>query len=333
MSDVLIVIVAFIACSSLIVVAGVRLSRYGDVIAEKTGMGGTWIGLLLLATVTSLPELVTGASAILLFNVIDIAAGDAIGSCMFNLLILAMLDALHPTPLSARIHQGHMLAAGFAVVQLGVLAGAIVLGSRAPVIGWFGASSLVLVGLYMLAVRTIFRFEHARLQEHADDVVDALRHHDMPLNRAAPLFAAMAVALVAAASLLPGIAERLVQTSGLDESLVGTLFVAASTSLPEVVVSVAAVRLGAVDMAAANLFGSNLFNMAVVAIDDFIYWEGPLLAAISPNHALTALAALVMTGVAMVGLTVRARAKRYRLSWDALANVAIYVVALWLLGL
>jgi cation:H+ antiporter len=320
------------ACTALIVFAGVRLSRYGDVIAEKTGLGGTWIGVVLLATVTSLPELMTGTSAILIFDVVDIAAGDAIGSCMFNLLILAMLDALHPVPLSARIHQGHMLAAGFGVVQLGLLAAAIILGPQVPTLGWISAWSLVALVVYAVAMKTIFRFERDRIQAHAQDVVDELRPTDRTLGPAVPLFAAMAVLLVVAASLLPGIAEQLAAVSGLEQSFVGTLFVAASTSLPEVVVSVAAVRLGAVDMAAANLFGSNLFNVAVVAFDDLIYVDGPLFEAIALTHATTALGALVMTGVALIGLTVRARAKRYRLSWDAAAAIVVYVTTMLLVS-
>ena len=50
----------FITCAALIGFAGPELSRSGDIIAEKTGLSHSWIGLILLATVTSLPELITG---------------------------------------------------------------------------------------------------------------------------------------------------------------------------------------------------------------------------------------------------------------------------------
>src|SRR3990172_9891278 len=63
----------FLVCAVLIVIAGTFLSRYGDVIADKTGLGGTWIGLILLASVTSLPELVTGASAVTLAEAPNLA--------------------------------------------------------------------------------------------------------------------------------------------------------------------------------------------------------------------------------------------------------------------
>jgi cation:H+ antiporter len=108
--------------------------------------------------------------------------------------------------------------------------------------------------------------------------------------------------------------------------------VAASTSLPEVVVSMAAMRIGALDMAVANLFGSNMFNVAVLGIDDLLYTRGSLLAAVSPTHMVTASAAITMTGIAVIGLTFRAGRKRFRLSWDSLAMALVYAITMWLLA-
>lgn len=322
----------FVLCSALILASGVRLSRYGDIIAEKTGLGGTWIGLILLATVTSLPELVTGASSVLLFDVIDIAAGDVIGSCMFNLAILAMLDVRHPVPLSARIHQGHVLSAGFGIVQMGLLAMALVAGASAPAIGPIGVPSLVFIAVYAFAVRTIFVFERQRVTELAEALTGEIRYRETTLARAILLFVTAAAVLVVAATLLPGAAERLSRATGLGESFVGTLFVAASTSLPEVVVSAASVRIGAIDMAAANLFGSNLFNVAVLGMDDVLYTRGLLLADVSRVHLVTLSGAIVMTGIAIIGVTYRAKQKRYRLSWDSLAMMGVYLTSVVVLA-
>ncbi|MGZ8160856.1 MAG: hypothetical protein ACXWT4_18925 [Methylobacter sp.] len=100
------VFVEFAALALVIGGSGYFLSLYGDVIAEKTGLGGTWVGIALLATVTSLPELVTGISAVTYVNVPNIALGDALGSCVFNLLLIVLLDfcigKLRFTPGSAR---------------------------------------------------------------------------------------------------------------------------------------------------------------------------------------------------------------------------------------
>jgi len=324
---------AFAACGLVILVAGVRLSRYGDVIAEKTGLGGTWVGLLVMASVTSLPELITGASSVTLFDVPDIAAGDAIGSCMFNLLILALLDARDRTPLTARIHQGHVLSAAFGIVLLGTAAVAIVTGTRLPPIGWVSPFTIVLVAGYLLAIRTVLTFERARTSAPVPDAPVEERYAALTLRQAVKRYAAFAAVLVAAAALLPGAADRLATATGLGQSFVGSLFVAASTSLPEVVVSASAARMGALDMAVGNLFGSNMFNMFVLGIDDLLYTSGSVFAVVSTVHLASLATAMTMTAMAIIGLTYRAARKRLRLAWDAVAILTAYGVGVIVLQL
>ena len=322
----------FAACALLILLSGVRLSRYGDIIAEKTGLGGTWTGLVLMAAVTSLPELITGVSAMTVFDVPDIAAGDAIGSCMFNLAILAFLDAHNPQPLSARVHQGHVLSAAFGVLLLALTGVAILAGPTAPSLGWVGLHSLVFLAIYLFAVRTIFVYERQRMSQLAEELTGEIRYRDATLRRAVLLYAGNALVLVAAAAYLPGVAERFSELARLDQSFVGSLLVAASTSLPEIVVSVAAARMGAYDMAVANLFGSNIFNIAVIAVDDVFYVHGTVLSVVSHVHLVTIATAISMTAIAIIGLTFRAQRKRYRLSWESLGILACYAIGVVLLN-
>lgn len=325
-------VLQFLVCGGLILWAGVRLTWYGDMIAEKTGLGGTWVGLLLMATVTSLPELISGASAVVLYDVTDIATGGAIGSCMLNLLVLALLDLRAPEPFTVKIHQGHVLTAAFGIVQFGLVVLALLAGPRAPALGWFGVHSLLTIGLYVFAMRTIFVFERTRLGQIAQQLAAEEQYADVSIGRAIALYAGTAGVLVAAATYLPGLGEQLADLTALSEGFVGSLFIASATVLPEIAVSFAAVRMGAVDMAAANLFGSNLFNMAVLGIDDLLYTRGTLLATVSAEHLVSFTAAILMTAVAIVGLTYRASRKRYRLSSNALAIIAIYAIALTMLG-
>src|SRR5512145_3518680 len=113
----------FLIASAVIVYCGTNLSRYGDVIAEKTGLGRAWIGLVLMAGVTSLPELITGISSVTLVDTPDIALGDVMGSCVFNLSIIALLDILHgPRPIFSKAEHGHTLSAGFGLVLIGIAA-------------------------------------------------------------------------------------------------------------------------------------------------------------------------------------------------------------------
>jgi cation:H+ antiporter len=333
MSALVSVVLQFAAAGLIILFAGVRLSRYGDIIAEKTGLGGTWVGVVALAAVTSLPELITGASSILLFDVADIAAGDVIGSCMFNLAILALLDVREPAPLSARIHQGHVLVAAFGLVQLGLATLAVLAGPRAPVVGWIGLHSVSFLFVYIFAMRTIFVFERGRVAQLAEKLTGDIRYREFTVRRALTMYALNALVLIAAATYLPGLGEQLARFAGLDQSFVGTAFVAVATSLPELVVSAAAARMGALDMAAGNLFGSNLFNIAVLGFDDLLYTRGSLLNDVSAAHLVGLAGAMSMTAVAIIGMTYRAQRKRFRLSWDTLGILGFYALALTLLRL
>ena len=92
MNPIALIWLQFVLCVVVIGVAGVRLSRYGDAIAALTGLSRNWVGLILIATVTSLPELATALSTVAVAAAPDIPVGDVLGSCVFNLAILAMID-------------------------------------------------------------------------------------------------------------------------------------------------------------------------------------------------------------------------------------------------
>ena len=318
----------FAIVSGVIVAAGYHLSRYGDVIAEKTGLSGSWIGLALLATVTSLPELVTGISSVAAAHETDIAVGDVLGSCVFNLLILALLDAVYRKgSLFAGGRKGHLLIAAYGILLLVMSAAGLLLAQagRMPALAHIGLYAPAIVLVYLAAMRAAFRYEREDVAEF--EATEAARYPGITLRQAGARYAVAAVAVVAAGSVLPFIAADLADLMGWSRSFVGTQFVAAVTSLPEIAVTFAALRMGAIDMAIANLLGSNLFNIAILAVDDAFYLNGPLLAHVSPVHAVTALAAIAMSAVVVIGLLTRPR-KRIggAMSWPGLALLAIYLL-------
>lgn len=322
---------AFIICTSAIVYAGTRLSRYGDIIAEKTGLGRTWIGVVLMATVTSLPELVTGISSVTYAGVPDIAVGDALGSCVFNMLILAILDAVYrPTPISAKAHQGHILSAGFGILLLGAVSLSIFFANHAFPLGWIGTYSLMFIVIYFFAMRMVYYYEKKQIALFIDKAIE-LQYGDIPTRTAVFHYAINAVIVIIAAMFLPKIGEGIAETTGLGQSFVGNIFIAISTSLPEVVVSLAAVKMGAVDLAIGNLFGSNIFNILILGIDDVLYVKGPLLSFVNQNHAISALSTIMMTAIAIIGLTYRAEKKPIPLAWDSVGIVVVYLINLTLL--
>jgi cation:H+ antiporter len=319
---------SLIVCIAVIGFAGARLSRYGDVIAEKTGLGRSWVGLILLATVTSLPELATGLSAVTLARVPDIAVGDVLGSCVFNLAILVAVDFLYPRESIYRsAGRGHILSAGFGIVLIG-LAGASLLLSRQgamPALGHVGLYTPAIAALYLVAMHTLYRYERREVAEFVEEVAERYPH--VTLKNAAVGYALAAAFVVGAGIWLPFVGAGIAREMDWHDSFVGTLLVAAATSAPEIAVTLAAVRLGALDMAVANLLGSNLFDILILAIDDVFYVDGPLLAAVSPVHAVSALTAVVMTGAAVIGLFYRPAGQLWRsVSWISLSLLALYLL-------
>jgi len=324
----LMIVTLFALCALVIVVSGARLSYYGDVIAERSGLGQAWVGVIAMASVTSLPELVTGVSASII-GAPEIAAGDVAGSCLFNLLILGLLDLLSPQPIFHRLKPVHALSAALGALLLLSVVIAILTSAHWSAIGWVGVPSFILFGGYLMAVRSLYNYER-RQDQVTDENVLAARYAHLSLKGAILRYAATAVVLVAAAGNLPGLAVRFAEATGLDQGFIGTSMVALSTSLPEVVVSLAAMRLGAWDMAAANVLGSNLFNVAILPIDDVFYTGGPLLASISQGHAITTAAAAAMSAMVIVGLVARPPRLFARLSWTLMGLVAAYAAATWL---
>lgn len=325
----------FALCALFIGMAGSRLSRYGDVIADKTGLSGTWIGLALLATVTSLPELITGVSAVTLVDAPNIAVGDVLGSCVFNLAIITVLDFLHRgESVYRRARQGHILSAGFGIILIGVVAFNLLLARNGtvPALGHVGLYTPIIVVLYAIAMRTVFRYERAQIAATTEERAD--RYPSVTLRQAVLRYAAAALVVVAAGAWLPFVGVELARLMGWHQSFVGTLLVALATSIPEVVVTIAALRIGAIDMAISNVLGSNVFNVVVLAIDDLAYVRGPLLTHAAPVHAVSALSAMVMSGVAIVGLLYRPGTRLFRaVGWASLFLFSIYLLNSYVLFL
>lgn len=321
----------FAACAIVIFFAGRKLSFYGDLIADLTGLGKAWIGLILMASVTSLPELVVGISSSAVVQSPDLAVGDIMGSCAFNLCILAMMDMFVPEHKSifSVASNSHVLAISLGTILIAIAGIALFLPNEIVILPWLGVTSLLFLMVYLMSVRLIYRFE----LKNRDTINSKAEHlkRGITLRKAAIMYVGFAAITVTAALFLPHFAEQIAEQTGMSKSFVGTLFLAVSTSLPEIAVSIAAIRMGAIDLAVGNLVGSNIFNIAILALDDVFYTKGHLLKDASDSHTISVLAIIIMSAVAIIGLTYRPGSKRYMLGWDALLILLIYVVNLVLL--
>ncbi len=312
-------------------IAGTQLSVHGDVIAEKTGVGRNWIGLILLATVTSLPELFTGVAAVTFNDLPDMAVSGTLGSCMFNMMVIASLDLLsRHRPVCYRVHQGHILSAGFGIVLVGLAAVDILCSKYLPVLTALNSIdpiSLVYIVVYVIAMRMIYTYEKHRAATFAGELSDGADTSKKSLTRSVILFVLSSLFIVAAACYLPELGDRIGKMTGWSQSFIGSSFIAITTSLPEIAVSVAAAKMGSFDMAVANLLGSNLFNVVILAVVDFFYLKAPLLRSVSQSNVVTSLAAMIAMGIVVIGLTYRAEKKFLFLAGDAIAIALVYIGA------
>ncbi|MBA7681344.1 hypothetical protein ES703_89682 [subsurface metagenome] len=323
----------FLACLIIILFAGTKLARYGDAIAEKSGWGGIWVGLVFLAAITSAPELVTGVSSVALVGLPDLGMGTLLGSCLFNLSILALLDILHrPAPILSRASSRHMALAGLGILFIAFAAGSIFWGEKLSglKLGWVGIPSLIIVILYLVAIRQMFRFERSHPVPQPE--IASPRYAKIPLKTVYLRFILAAIAVIGAGIWLSFVGGEIAMTTGWGTTFVGSLFLAIGTSLPELVVAVAALRLGAVDMAVANILGANMLDVAHIFTVDLFYRKGPVLSSVSRAHLITAAVVAVMSLLVIIGLRFRQKRKTFIvISWYALALIGLYILGAYAL--
>jgi len=330
MAEALIPTLAFLASGAVVVGAGTVLARRGDAIADATGIGRLWIGGVLVAAATSLPELVTGVSAVRM-GAADLAVGNIFGSSMANMLILALLDwmARNGGNVRRRAAFEHALAATLAMV-LNVLATLFVL--IRPVVHVAGVSpaSLVLIVGFLASTRAVYR---DAVKERADLPKgmgpEARRRL---VRRELPAFGGAALATFVSAPAFAWSAARIADLSGLGQTVVGTWLVGIATSLPELATSMAAMRMGAFDLAVANLFGSNSFNIALLLPLELAQPPGaPLFAGLDRGHAVSGLFGVILTGLGLASVIYRAERRIALAEPSSILMLVVYVVGLWVL--
>lgn len=319
--------IAFILTSIAIVFAAYQLAKYGDVIAVRTRLGGMFIGLLLLAGATSLPELLTSISS-LQQNSPNLAAGNLMGSNGFNMLLLAVVDMANRNKRILRNAQlKHALSGSLTIFMIGLVV-FFMLANIPFQVGWVGVDSLFIIAAYIVAVRLIRGNEtKASHEEPVEDIPEGT-----PSLRTGLIgFGLAALLLVIITPIMVRNANEIAELTGLGTTFIGTTLVALVTSLPELVTTFAAIKLGASDMAIGNLFGSNMFNMFAVGLTDLFFTNGRFLAAIDPSFLLIGMVGLIMTGIGLIGNLANIEKRFLNFEIDSMLMVVVYFSSLWML--
>jgi cation:H+ antiporter len=318
----------FAASSTILVLAAVKLAQYGDVVAVRTRLGGMFIGVLLLAGATSLPELLTMINSFKQ-GTPGLAAGSVFGSNMFNMFLLALLDLVNQQArILRRVAMTHALTAALGSTMIG-LSIFFILGDIDLQIGWMGIDSLILIVVYVAGIRLI----QQNGQASATTVELPRGRPAMPLWRALLGFGIATAVLVVVTPQLVRSSTEIAAITGLGVGFIGTSLLALVTSLPEAVAVIAAARLGAYDMAVGNLFGSIVFNMFAMGVADLFYTQGRFLGSIDPAFALVALLGLLLTNLALIGNIARVERRLGFVEADALLILVVYLAGMYFLFL
>jgi len=321
----------------LVVVVAIFLTRLADRFAIEWGLGKAFVGMLLLATVTSLPEVVTGATSAAI-GAVDMAFGAIYGSCAFNIVIIAIMNLFYSRGGSvlSSASPAQVLSSSFGIILISFSLMAMTTVQRfahAP-----GVQQGVEIGAVLIIVLAYFQFMSLSQKfERRNQIID--EELPIPTRTIGLLIRVMVLAglTVAAAWWVTKtgdiLAEHPIDVLGgrpLGKTAVGILFLAVATSLPEIATSITAVRMNNLDMALGNVFGSNMFNILVLPVVKISAWiNGDSLMMAGPDFSadtnlFAGLLPIILTAMAVAGMAYRTQRRVLRIGMDSFLLVLIY---------
>lgn len=269
----------------LVILLSLALSVCVDTLDKATNLSGAFLGGVLLAAVTSLPELFTSLAAVAFLNEPQMVVGNILGSNLFNLAALAAVSLLLFRRVYSQSAAREQRLPLMAVLLIYALLAILTVRFNIYFAGLNIVSWLIFL-LYALGVRSL----------SAEDE-DASESAEADAGRLLIRFAGLAALLVLTSIALTLVTEQLKLAYDLETSLAGALFLGVATSLPELVSTIQLVRLGNFNAACGNILGSNLFNFSILALSDLLYTAGTIYIFDEQAYRLLALGALAVASM------------------------------------
>ncbi len=307
-----------------IILAGIRLAPFGAALGRHLKIGQGWIGLIFLASLTSIPEMtttITGAS----IGAPNIAVGNAFGSNLFNVAIIGVLDILlmrrRPGSFLAGVKQYHKISGVTAILLTTLAMLGIVWRPGVTILGIAPISFLILTG-YIVGVYLAFRAEK---RDDGDDEAELGPNLSLPVALIG--FVVCGAVIVVSGVFLVQTSKEIAISTGVSASFMGAILVAIVTSLPELSASIGALRIGAHDMIIGNIFGSNMFNILTIFFADAAFRKGSILAGLgsgATDQLLVAGCGIVLTGIGVVAIRARSRRHVFGVGVDSVVLLGVY---------
>jgi cation:H+ antiporter len=330
---------AFALGTLVIAVAGTRLTSVADRLADRTGLGEAFIGGVVLGAITSLPGITASVTAAL-DGFAALSLSNAIGGIAAQTAFLAIADISYRRANleHAAASVPNMMNAGLLMVLLCLLLLAM-LGPSWTVLHVHPLTPALFAayGFGLLLVRGSREapmWQPRRTQLTRPDEPDEPPRRDRTLARLLVATVMLAVPVALSGWVLTRAGESIAHHTGLAESVVGALFIAVATSLPELVTSIAAVRQGALTLAVGGILGGNAFDTLFAAVADVAYRDGSIYAAATEREPWLVASTLLMTAVLLLGMLRRERLGIARIGFESFLVLVLYglqvlTLALW----
>ncbi|MFW5871101.1 MAG: sodium:calcium antiporter [Verrucomicrobiota bacterium] len=325
----------FAILSVIVVLVGSRLSLMADSLANRFKLSRTWVGLLMLSVITSLPEASTTIGALVKAKSPDLALGNTFGSNVFNLTIIGFCDFMFRRGgILRRTDMRNGVAAACTLPVIGLMLLSLLYPwpmSFGPLN--FGVGSVVVFVVALALFSYLQRFEASQLLEREGGALPGTA--DPSAEKGTGLlimkFVFASVIVVASGILLAVTGKQLADVYGLDRSFVGTLLLALATSLPEGVVGYTAVKMGSYDLVFGTIMGSNIFNILLISFADFMYTPEAL--GVGNNlgweHIFTGIMSLLSTALVLIVLLSKSsRPSRRRVAPESWILVGLYLACI-----
>lgn len=252
----------------LVVFLSVRLSYYVDCLDKKTNLSGAFIGGVMLAAVTSLPELFTSLTAVLALDQPDLVQGNVLGSNIFNLCVIGgLLLFTSKRYQRSNLSNSHSKTLWYGIVMYALVFAAIMFPMEVGV-GFLKVNLMSILIIVVYAINVKFMGDDTSGDPEEDVYIS------LTVKQIAIRFILYSVGLVIVSILLTQVTDKIATELQLGATVAGAIFLGVATSLPELSASVNLVRIGNFNASFGNIVGSNLFNFIILCFADVLYTKG-----------------------------------------------------------
>ncbi len=320
----------FGVCTIAILIAGIKITRIADALGKRTGIGSALFGAVLLGGTTSLPGIITSVNTAWQ-GFADLAVSNAIGGIAAQTTFLVFADLIY-----RKANLEHAAASLENLLQntlLIALLSLALVGMSGPDWNLWGVHpvSVVLIAGYGFGLKLInhcreqpFWFPERTQHTKTESELPAL---EGPLSNLWLKFFSYAAVITVAGYGIGESGIRIVDMTGASQTVVGALLTSVSTSLPELVTVLYAVRMGALTLAVGDIIGGNSFDVLFLAFSDFAYHDGSIYHAAGPQALFLLGINLLMSAILLLGLLRREHRGIGNIGFEGVLVLLLYALA------